>query len=555
MIGKRDLSSVRLLRLAAIVAALVAAALLVATIAIHRSFDEAQLRRALEPRLARALKAPVTIGTAELSLWPAPRIVLGEVASANASIAVVEARLSGTSLLQGTLRPKRLDWRGGTIDLDALGLADASAAATFFEGLDLGRVDFENVTLTAFGETALVAEGRLERRGERVGASGRVTWRDRVVELAVSSGSFTDLATLGPLTLRLDAPDLTFEFAGTGSVDGLGAGRLSLSGPSLASALAWLGRPSLGATDAGFSLEGRVSDTAWGWELAGAELALAGTAAEGSIGIVRGDRPRVTGTLALDAIDTDLAAMRKAAAGLAPGLDADLRFSAPRLRIASAELVGAAAALRSDRSRVRLELSDARYATGRATAELDLPRHADAAPGRLTLRLSDVDVVDVPIRFPEGAPGLDGRVDLAVTLSPVPDTLAEAERIEMRVEARDGRLENLDLRAIARLGRDLIEGAATGGDTPFETLEADLILTPGLVEIGDGRVAAPGLAARFDGRLDLERRVPTIRAEVAAVDMIANVEEPVALGPRAMTVFVTGTLDAPLIVPVDPERR
>ena len=191
--------------------------------------------------------------------------------------------------------------------MTGLGLADTVGGDPAADTLD----DID-VTATFASLAAPVAlDGGLTWRGERFTVDAKADPR------ALLAGAETDVA------VKATSQRVSFGFAGKAGLAGLGAGKVSLSTPSLRDLLAWVGHPiGAGGGLKAFSIDGAVSLTkdSASFENAAFTLDQSSGVATGSVAF--GGKPVIKAGLAMKTLDitpylaaSGVAPPRKAAAG------------------------------------------------------------------------------------------------------------------------------------------------------------------------------------------------------------------------------------------------
>ena len=545
----RGFDANRLLRPAAMAVAGALVLALAVTLVVPRLHSEQRLAQAVLLHVEAATGAKATLEGARLTVWPRPAVVLQDLDAGPVRVERAVARLSVSSLLVGRIEPVRLKLERGEVSLRG----DAPALRKALDDFELPRLDLEAVRLSANGRTFVVDDGRIDHVGGVLFSTGEGRWNGRAVGWSGRIGPLARIDGGVDARIAIESGGLSFEFDGQATADALRGGTLNVRGPSLAGAVDWLDLPTTGLPALPFSLATELVPTAWGWELDETRVALGEARGEGVIGLARGAAGApyaANGTLALGPVAVDVDALRKVARGTAnDALHLDLRFSTPELRLSTARLRNVAATLRTHADGVTIGVGDAALDKGRATGALSFDR---SGAGLLQTRLAGVASVSLPVPLPVGAPRPSGTVnlsaDVALALDAPGDTPFEGATATGRIVLEDGTIENLDLRAVASLGRDLAAVDVTEGATAFERLDARFALADGLLELSEVRVEGSGMAVDMVGRIDLERGVPGLRGEASGVGLATTDE--VSLAPRTTSFFIGGTLAKPLVVPI-----
>lgn len=265
-------------------------------------------------------------------------------------------------------------------------------------------------------------------------------------------------------------------------------------------------------------------------------------------------RRRLSGTLAFDRFDiTRLldAFSQKDDSGEAPPrqLDFDLSLSAGEARLAPFMIENIAASLLATRDKIRFDIADGTFASGRLQARLDGAGPSFAGGGTLQLSLADADLSDLAERLALKGPLPDGRGSLELALkADRPIWAAGPSGIDgtIRLAASAGALVGVDTAALRRLAGEkpfFHLSEAIGADLPFDTLVFAAHLSAGSATIDEVRLEGPS------ERLQISGIIPYASQGLA---LSATLSPPATAGDAAappLRFFIGGSWPDPVMSP------
>jgi AsmA protein len=495
-------------------------------------------------------------GDPDISLFPHPRIRLENIRieGADGEVFVTAEELTGTfrylPLLWGAIeieafeliRPTialrvddegRPNWNfGGTVGnriADAFSEPDGRASITASEVV-LGRLTIVDGTVTfdrpgAAGTT--LSEVTLDLHwpstASAVTAAGSLLWEGERVEIAAAMREPLELfaARDSPVRFTLSARPIRVEFDGVVSRNGLAFaldGIASVTTGSLRKVIDWMGTPMAdGPTLAGAGFAGQAN---WSWpvlSVTSAEMRLDGNVASGAMSIdFGGERTRIVGTLAFEALDISPYAHAFRADAPAEGawrdapidlpaladVDWDVRLSSDRLMAGAPRVDGFAASAIVSEGVIDLRMAEAGFYGGRIQASLSGAIEGRTLSVEARLSLTNVNVMPALIDV-LGMSTLSGRANATLAVRSAGDSWGELVHGltgTLRASIADGSFRGIDLAAAAAIEAPGVNDVVTpAGETTFDLLSADLSFFGGQLVADRLTAGGPGFDLAFTG--------------------------------------------------------
>ncbi|MFL9828518.1 AsmA family protein [Rhodoplanes sp. SY1] len=584
-------------RLAAAVSAVVLGGLVVLGLASYLvSVDAARDAVTGEVRAVTGLE-PTVRGTSTLSMFPSPRIALGDVALAgyaeDDSPFVAEALVANVRwlpLLLGRIeiadialvRPHI------TVRFDADGRSNWSPlVATLALAMrpdpraEPRSLSFSEIRITD-GTVVLVDAGRGVREAlERVelslawpsiaksfAATGRVTWRDEPLDLALAIADFP-AALVGEtsgLKLRVGGVPLKAAFEGAMSlrpslkIDGT----LAADAPSLRGGLGWVsGRPFYGVGLGRFALKAKTNVVSGTVALSSLNIELDGNAAEGVLTWGLAERRSLQGTLAVDTLDLTpyAAALRLMASDQRAwnrkplsldwfdDVDLDLRISAARVLTPQTRFGRTAMAATLQNQRLVVTVGEAHAFNGVVTGSLALDKTADGAAVRSQLSFRNVDL-ETCLSELIGVRRLEGKGNVLVSLDGAGSSVFGVTRTlngRVSLTAANGALVGVNVeQLLRRLERRPLGGGADfrSGRTPFDSLAVVLKVSNGTAQAEDVRLQGTNVRLAVAGTASVPSRELDLTGTASLLSPM--LEQPPTF---ELPFFVQGSWDDPMMLP------
>ncbi len=356
------------------------------------------------------------------------------------------------------------------------------------------------------------------------------------------------------LDLSLNAAPMRLRFQGAAAPDGDAQGRLTMDMPSLRRAGEWLGAklPSGGGLGA-LSLSGAIRSSGRIVALTELNIRLDGAAIGGALTLdTSGKIPDVAGRLRVDRLDLNPylhAPPRSGPPGPARRRDGGWsreKVALDALRRIDARVVLDAASLKIKsltlgRTRIDVALRDGRLRAllgpmalygGSGKAELDVDAHAPVPGFHNAATFTDVALQPF-LRDTIGVGQIAGTGTIALDVT-AQGTSADAimHRLGGRgsIAFRDGRLDGVDLGAVARTVQALIGAAGAGGAfTDYAAMSGSFRIANGVLASDDFQLAGPLIRTAGSGTVDIGRRaidfriVPRATASVARIKLSVGV--------------------------------
>ncbi|HEY1941584.1 MAG TPA: AsmA-like C-terminal region-containing protein [Roseiarcus sp.] len=570
--------------------ALLCIAVALATAAVSRwplrsATFEAQINRAISPRLGLHVRRPAS-ATFRLLPWPTIRVVGIELVDAHdrsvLSAPAGRFPLSIASLIRGKVVPLGATLQSPTALIDL----DAAPAVAEVRAVAHGRDEeppavWSHVKLHGGVLRVVSAARRFDTLIE--GVDGTMDWpaADRPLRLALS-GAWRDetvriegqidnprdgLAGRSTgLRMSVGGPPLALNVEGawSGGVHGGFTGDVSADIRSVSALKRLLGaRPSplLGA-DA-LSLEGKMQTSGSAVALSDSRLTFAGQTFEGALTLsLEGERNALSGTLAADSLHIDPLLLQRLhflddgagwstePFGIAPptDLNLDLRISAAHAEWRGHRIEDAAVSVMCVDGRLTAKLLEATAYDGALQGALTLSSGAAGLQAKISASAVDVDLGAALADF--GWNAYRGRGGFEISLQGAGATpaafvasLAGSGALNLQAGVVEGVNIEEAIRRSQRRAIDIPRDMATG-QTTFSHAHAPFVVASGKATVASAQADGPGAVVAIDGSADLVAR----RLQAHLVATQANAQgAPSADGAR-LTIFISGPWSAPEIV-------
>lgn len=385
---------------------------------------------------------------------------------------------------------------------------------------------------------------------------GSAVWNGDEVNLTLTAENPRVLIAGGTtaFTLDLSAPKVTTSFDGSinqGDQPKLG-GEMSVDIPSVRELAAWAGSPLPEGDGFGpFNITGKVSATPEVFDFSDAELAFDGMNGTGALNAdLRGQKPKITGRLDVDKIDTniymagapassgggDTASGGGSGGGTAPAassegwsdepidmsalnaFNADLALSAGEILIQKIQIGESALGVKLNNGVLTADLSKLALYEGAGTAKVTL-NGASATPAlNATFDLSGLSAYPL-LRDAADFERLEGNAAMNVSV----DTRGKSQKQmisalngsgEMRFT--DGAIKGIN---VAQLMRNVFSGALTGWnsaeakDTDFSELGGTFTISNGILSNQDFLMLSPLIRVAGKGTVNLPQKTLSYRVE------------------------------------------
>ncbi|MEQ8748115.1 AsmA family protein [Pyruvatibacter sp.] len=401
----------------------------------------------------------------------------------------------------------------------------------------------------------MTVDGVLTWNGERVNVDAAVE-RPRAV-LDAGTTSATIAVSSNPLTLDYSG-DVTFgsALATTGTVD--------LEVPSVRQLAAWTGSPM--AEGGGFgplSLTGQLASAGSRYTFSNATMALDGMNANGNLVVeTSGARPKLSGTLAVDQIDTNVYSGEGDAGwsteqidftGL-KAVDANLDLSADEIIFGN--IVIGASALDLELTNGRLEAALGRMSLygGSGSGKLTLNGRQATPSLAANFNLSGLAVQP----FLQAAAGFErlagtGLFNIAVTTQGTSQAqMVNALNGTGNIDFRNGAIKGINLAQIIRTAlTNPISGwsNASSADTDFSELNGSFIITNGVLANNDLKMLGPLLRLTGTGSTNIAAQTINYRLSPKLVASLEGQGGEADKSGLNIPVLVTGTWSNPKFAP------
>lgn len=397
-------------------------------------------------------------------------------------------------------------------------------------------------------------------------ATGHVTWRDERLDIGLTIGDFPAVLVGNDsgVKLRIGGPVLKLAYDGVvGYRPNLRLdGTLAADSASLRNAMAWVTGRSVAGNGLGrFALKARTHMVGGNLGLSNLNVELDGNVAEGVISIATRDRPMLQGTLAVDTLDlTPYGSLRLLESDgrgwdsspitldWLDGLDFDLRLSAAHVITAQARLQRTAIAASLHNGRFVATLGESRGFNGAINGSLALTKTDGGAQLRSDLRMANVDL-DTSLADLLGVRRLEGKGNLLVSLDGEGKSILAMTRTlngSVTLTAAKGALTGFDIeQLLRRLERRPLGGSADfrTGRTPFESLDIGLKIAKGTATVEQVHFDGTGVKLVLNGTASIPTRDLDL---TGTATLVTATETP---PPFELPFFVQGNWDDPIMLP------
>ena len=539
---------------------------------------------------------PTVRGPVSVSLFPSPRVTLGEVALTGAddrspplTVERLVAHVRWLPLLAGRfdIADIALDHPRIMLSIDAAGHSNWSPlvdtlARTVRAGNRTGAktLSFSEIRIANGG--VVIEDGMrggvetLERVelslawpsiANRFAATGRFTWRDEPLDVGLTIADFSAALAGDDSGLKLRLAGVPGKLAFDGVMSYLPNmkidGTLAADGTSLREALYWISGKRLPGSGLGvFSLKARTNMVGGTIALSDLNIELDGNVAEGVLSYATRGRRTLQGTLALESLDLMPYAptLRLLAADARTwdnnpislewfnDIDFDLRISAARVIAAQGRLGRTAAAATLRDGRLLVTIGESEGCNGLINGSLAITKSNQGAHLRSQLRLANVDL-ETCLADLFGVRRVEGKGSLSWEIEAEGGSvLALARTVNggATLVATRGVLTGFNVeQLLRRLERRPLAGSGDfrTGRTPFETLNVTFRIKQGTASVEQGRIESASVRLALSGNAS----IPTRDFDLNGTASLLHVGE----GPPTFELpfFVQGGWDDPIMLP------
>jgi AsmA protein len=539
---------------------------------------------------------PAVRGPVSLSVFPSPRVTLGDVALAGPegrdpplTVERMVAHVRWLPLLMGRfdIADVALEHPRITLSIDREGHSNWSPLVdTLARTVRAG--DRASAQTLSFSEIRIAdgvvvvedgARGWTETL-ERVelslawpsiargfAATGRVAWRDEPLDIGLTIADFPAALAGDVSGLKLRVAGAPVKLAFDGSMSYLPSvkidGTLAADAASLRSALRWVsGKPMPGSGLGRFSLKARTKVVGGNIALSNLNIELDGNVAEGVLSYAMGGRRTLQGTLAVDTLDLTpyASAMRLLAADARAwnrkpialdwfdDIDFDLRVSAARVIAAQSRLGRTAAAATLSNRRLVVTVGESQGFNGVINGSLAIAKTNEGAHLRSQVHLANVDL-DTCLADLFGFRRLEGKGDLSLEVDALGDSVLALTRTlngSATLAASRGALTGFNVeQLLRRLERRPLAGSADfrSGRTAFDSLTIALRISQGTASLEEGRFEGANVRLALGGSAS----IPARDLDITGTASLHNGgETPPAF---ELPFFVQGSWDDPIMLP------
>lgn len=449
----------------------------------------------------------------------------------------------------GGLAPTEVSLANMTIENGQISYSDAQSGAAYnFSDVDV------TLNLPSLDEQLNVA-GALTWNAERVNIDATVERPRAVLEAATTA-----------TTLAVSSNPVTFNYAGDVTFGGALAtsGTVDMDVPSVRKLSAWTGSPM--ADGGGFgplALNGQLASAGTRYTFSNATMSLDGMNASGNLVVeTAGARPKLSGSLAVDQIDTNVYSGQGDAgwstdvidfSGL-KAVDTDLNLSAGEIIFGNIVIGESALGLDITNGTMVANLTKMALYQGSGTGKLTLNGRRATPSLAANFNLSGL-AIEPFLNAAAGFKRLDGTglFNIAVTASGA----SQAQMVNTlngtgNIDFRNGAIKGINLAQIIRTAlTDPISGwsNATSSDTDFSELNGSFNITNGVLSNNDLKMLGPLLRLTGAGSTSIVQQSINYRLKPKLVASLEGQGGAADKSGLDIPVIVTGTWSNPKFAP------
>lgn len=449
----------------------------------------------------------------------------------------------------GGLAPTEVSLANMTIENGQISYSDAQSGAAYnFSDVDV------TLNLPSLDEQLNVA-GALTWNAERVNIDATVERPRAVLEAATTA-----------TTLAVSSNPVTFNYAGDVTFGSALAtsGTVDMDVPSVRKLSAWTGSPM--ADGGGFgplALNGQLASAGTRYTFSNATMSLDGMNASGNLVVeTAGARPKLSGSLAVDQIDTNVYSGQGDAgwstdvidfSGL-KAVDTDLNLSAGEIIFGNIVIGESALGLDITNGTMVANLTKMALYQGSGTGKLTLNGRRATPSLAANFNLSGL-AIEPFLNAAAGFKRLDGTglFNIAVTASGA----SQAQMVNTlngtgNIDFRNGAIKGINLAQIIRTAlTDPISGwsNATSSDTDFSELNGSFNITNGVLSNNDLKMLGPLLRLTGAGSTSIVQQSINYRLKPKLVASLEGQGGAADKSGLDIPVIVTGTWSNPKFAP------
>jgi AsmA protein len=540
-------------------------------------------------------------GETDIRFWPKPRItvrdvtirrtmedgkqrVLGHVGRLSAGFDLLEAlrgdpqfrdfRLTDAEVFVVREADGQLDWAGSGLLSHAVRNVQASGNQQMLDAgsdAEIGDVKIRgsilDVTNREDGKRLRLEgiEGDLHwpslSRGLRLEARARVHERTLDLDIGTPQPLLLLSGQSAEATASVKSDLFTGSFTGTADLASQGflSGEASLSTTDVPGFFRWAGLDtSMAAEVQTFSVQTRLISSGSAVRFEDLALVLNGVEAKGILDLTRpeGNRPRLTGTLAIGTVDFSpllrtvgpgMIDGEKEAQRLRSSLDLDVRLSAKRATLGPFEMDEVALGIMSIGDQTRFDILDSDFESGRLTGRIATIRQGPQGAVALRLMVHDADFTSIAkqLNFQGPFPAATGSMEISIDVAkPLTAAAWRNAMGSVHFTCGPGTLAGIDLTAMRDLSTRrpyFALSEAAKGALEFQSVDVTAELADGSAEIREGRITTASETIVVTGV------VPYVNNSLA----LSSTIHPLGEAPGAATgFFIGGSWPDPVIWPL-----
>lgn len=449
----------------------------------------------------------------------------------------------------GGLTPTEVSLANMTIENGQISYTDAQSGAAY---------SFSDVDVTL----------NLPSLDERLNVTGALTWNaERVnIDATVERPRAVLEAATTATTLAVSSNPVTFTYAGDVTFGSALAtsGTVDMDVPSVRRLSAWTGSPM--AEGGGFgplALNGQLASAGTRYTFSNTTMSLDGMNASGNLVVeTAGARPKLSGSLAVDQIDTNVYSGQGDGgwstdvidfSGL-KAVDTDLNLSAGEIIFGNIVIGESALGLAITNGTMVANLTKMALYQGSGTGKLTLNGRQSTPSLAATFNLSGL-AIEPFLNAAAGFKRLDGTglFNIAVTASGA----SQAQMVNTlngtgNIDFRNGAIKGINLAQIIRTAlTDPISGwsNATSSDTDFSELNGSFTITNGVLSNNDLKMLGPLLRLTGGGSTSIVQQTINYRLKPKLVASLEGQGGAADKSGLDIPVIVTGTWSNPKFAP------
>ncbi|MCR6671495.1 AsmA family protein [Devosia ginsengisoli] len=414
---------------------------------------------------------------------------------------------------------------------------------------------------------SLEASLRIEDVRQPLSLSGTAHWNGEPLSFSTSL-ALADLlwGQPGQVALDLKTAPVNAGFAGTLNLDGTISGKADIAAPSLTQAANWMGQ-NLGAQLGRFAFSGGIAVDSGQVALSEASISLDDIQVRGSLAATTSGKPKVTATLAVDALDfgTLTGSGQESATGSSSGpaaidlsvlrlFDADIRLQANQLSYGAVKAGPATASLSVSDGVAALSVPQAGFYDGTLSASVTANGSGTVPAVALTAGMEGVQALPL-LTAAAGFQNIEGTLKANIEVSGAgadSQAFARSLRGPVALVFNDGALRGIDVAGLVRNVQSLLVAGYSANNeakTEFTEFSVAADIQDGVGTVSDIRLLGPFVRMTGSGSFDIAAQAIDMRLDPRVVASLDGQGSDFDVSGLGMPILVKGPLSGPAIYP------